>query len=126
MKLRFAVDGVEYEYENTLVLAEAMLIKQCTGYGAGRFIQEVMQMDGAALAAMVLLAKMRAGEDTTWADLASLDLVKLIESVGMLNDDDDDSDAAKDADDAGEADSGGEPEPGPSGRPDENGQPAAA
>src|SRR5690606_35727404 len=85
MELRFRHDDSVYTFDNSLSLPEAMLVKECTGLTAGQFLTGIGQMDGAALAAMVLLAKMRAGEDTTWSDLQSMDIVKLIESVGELN-----------------------------------------
>ena len=98
--MKFAHDGTEYAFESSLSLAEAMLVKTCTGLTAGRFLQGLGEMDGAALAAMVLLAKMRAGEDTTWSDLASMDLIKLIESIGELNGDDEADDEAEPAPEA--------------------------
>lgn len=97
MELRFRHDNTVYTFDNSLSLPEAMLVKECTGLTAGQFLTGIGQMDGAALAAMVLLAKMRAGEDTTWSDLQSMDIVKLIESVGELNGPDEDADEDTDA-----------------------------
>ena len=111
MQLRFAHEGTEYEYDSTLSLVEAMLIKECTGLTAGQFLQGLELMDGAALGGMVLICKMRAGENTTWTDLLSMDLVELVKSIGELT-----RKAAEDA--ADEQDSAdAEPQPAESAAP---------
>lgn len=83
MLVRFELDGTDYAYDtDTYPLFEARLVKALTGLNAGAYIQGIAAMDEEALAAMVYLAKRRAGEEVEWDDLGTLDLMVLIQSIG--------------------------------------------
>jgi hypothetical protein len=76
--MKFRIEGDDYEFqEDTLTVAEARLIKKHTGMGLKSFVEGSKDGDPDSLAAVVFLAKRRAGEAVRWQDLDSLDLAKL-------------------------------------------------
>lgn len=77
--MKFSIgDGPEYEFdETTLLVSEARLIKAHAGMGLKAFGEALEGGDPDALAAMLLIARRRAGEAVRWEDLGSVDLGKL-------------------------------------------------
>ena len=86
MSIVFRVDGVRYEYDgSSLLVAEARWIKKNFGLTAGEFLQGIGSFDADALAALVCIAKRRAGEIVGPEAVDNLDLMQLITS---MNEDD--------------------------------------
>lgn len=81
--ITFQVDGTDYQFDETRLLSvEAIAVKKYTELSVLEFFQGCMAGDGAALTALVFLAKKRAGEDVTWQGLLdSLDVMALILSL---------------------------------------------
>ncbi|MYR84088.1 hypothetical protein GTY41_03795 [Streptomyces sp. SID685] len=74
MIIKLKVEGVEYEWDgDRLLVAEARELKVHTGFTPGRWLAAVDEGDPDALAALIYLAKKRAGETLRFSDLDTLD-----------------------------------------------------
>lgn len=63
-------EGQEYPYDGRLMLAEAMAVKTATGMGVLQFEDGVRELDPFAVAAIVWIARRRAGErDLAYTDV---------------------------------------------------------
>lgn len=79
--LRFALDGVKYEYdEHKLLNIEAIALQKVTGLRVTEFAEALEQGDAGALTAVVWIAKRRAGEDVKFSEL-EFDLMEMMESM---------------------------------------------
>lgn len=80
--LRFDLDGATYRFDQArLSIAEARLVKRHTGWGYALWDSQIQLLDPDAIAALVLLAKRRAGEDVAWGDLDEVDLAALVKTL---------------------------------------------
>lgn len=101
MLIRFELDDQKYAYDtDTYPLFEARLVKALTGLNAGAYLRGLGEMDEEALAAMVYLAKRRAGEEPDWDLLGQMDLMPLIQSIGDNREADESAEASVDGEGA--------------------------
>lgn len=71
--IRLTVEGVVYEFDdNRLLLAEAREIKTLTGMSPAKMFAGLEEADPDSIAAVIFLAKKRAGETLRFSDLGSL------------------------------------------------------
>jgi len=85
--VKFTIDGKSYEFDtDTLTFDEAELLEDHAGLTLADFDKALQQSRIRAVRAAVLIAKRRAGEQVEWADLGSLDLIKLSLSLIEEND----------------------------------------
>jgi hypothetical protein len=87
MELRFDYGGKTYglDLDDELPVHEARLIKQYAGMTVTEFMEGFQKGDVDAICGVVLLGVRRGGGEVEWADLDSLDLVELMQSMSDPN-----------------------------------------
>lgn len=74
MIIKLTVEGTEYEWDSDrLLVAEARELKTYTGFTPPRWLAALDEQDPDALAALIYMAKKRAGESLRFSDLDTLD-----------------------------------------------------
>lgn len=74
MIIKLKVEGTEYEWDSDrLLVAEARELKVHTGFTPPRWLAALDEQDPDALAALIYMAKKRAGESLRFSDLDTLD-----------------------------------------------------
>jgi len=72
--IKLKVEGTEYEWDSDrLLVAEARELKTYTGFTPPRWLAALDEGDPDACAALIYLAKKRAGENLRFSDLDTLD-----------------------------------------------------
>jgi hypothetical protein len=72
--IKLKVEGTEYEWDSDrLLVAEARELKVLTGFTPPRWMAALDEQDPDAMAALIYLAKKRAGESLRFSDLDTLD-----------------------------------------------------
>lgn len=72
--IKVTVEGTEYEWDSDrLLVAEARELKTYTGFTPPRWLAALDESDPDAVAALIFLAKKRAGETLRFSDLDTLD-----------------------------------------------------
>ena len=96
--LTFTLDGCEYKVTlDRLSIAEAREIKRYTGVTLGTLAMLAAGVvDADAVAALVSLAKRRAGEDIDWAEIDQIDVVALLKTMSVSDDEADTPEPAAD------------------------------
>lgn len=86
--LKFAVNGRDYAVTlDRLSIAEAREVKRFTGVTLhALMLAGSGQVDGDVLAAVVFLAKRRAGEEIDWAEIDQIDVLTLVETMTIASD----------------------------------------
>lgn len=101
--MKFTVDGTKYEFDlDSLTLDEGEILEDYAGMTLLQFGEAIQASKVRAIRAMVFIAKRRAGEQVEWADLGTLDLMKL--AVSIIEDNDIDLDTATNGADPATAD----------------------
>ncbi|MCX3064203.1 hypothetical protein [Streptomyces beihaiensis] len=73
--IKLTVEGIDYEFDDQrMLVSEAREIKTLTGLTVPKLFAGVEEGDGDAIAALVFLAKKRAGEALRFSELDSLNL----------------------------------------------------
>lgn len=84
--MKFTVDGKGYEFDlETLSLDEGEILEDYARIEVKDFMDALKATKVRAIRALVYIAKRRAGEDVRWADLGSLDLMGLAQSMVTEN-----------------------------------------
>lgn len=78
--MKFSLDGRSYEVAIDLSIGEARAVKRHTGLSVTQLLSLPMS-DADVAAALVWVAKRRAGEEITWDDVDQLDLITLVASI---------------------------------------------
>lgn len=74
MIIKLTVEGTSYEWDSErLLVAEARELKLHTGFTPPRWLAALDEQDPDALAALIYMAKKRAGETLRFSDLDGLD-----------------------------------------------------
>lgn len=72
--MKFSIEGTEYTFDDRLTVEESMLIHEKSKVGMAGLFPELRQGNPFIIAALVFIAKKRAGEAVRWQDIMSLDL----------------------------------------------------
>ncbi|MEV7684465.1 hypothetical protein [Streptomyces bungoensis] len=100
MIIKLTVEGTAYEWDSErLLVAEARELKLHTGFTPPRWLAALDEQDPDALAALIYMAKKRAGETLRFSDLDGLDYADFeMEAVEEPEDDDEQAEVPADAD----------------------------
>lgn len=80
--MKFTVDGKTYDFDlDTLTMDEGEVIEDYARIEVRDFMDALKATKVRAIRALVFIAKRRAGEDVRWADLGSMDLMGLAQSM---------------------------------------------
>lgn len=80
--LKFEVEGTPYELDlDFFPVRDAVMLKKTCKLTMGQIVLGLEEGDGEAIAAVVYLAKRRAGEVVRWEDMQNMNLIPVMESL---------------------------------------------